>query len=482
MDLRANMTTTAVSRSGRGTLAVAPVAPTTNENAAGSFTLIAMRIRNALFYLLIPLLSVDARAEDLWDVYQLAKNNDPTFQAATYTFEAEQQRVPGARAALLPSASLGASRGWNKDRIEAPGQPFIVQGRGEYYANRYDFSVVQPLYDRGKYLGYKQAQSELEVARYQYEIARQDLGLRVAIRYFAVLAAHDNLDLTVAERTANARQLELADERLQVGLGTTTDLYDAQARFRLAESQEIAAQNALEDARRALAEVVGNLVGPLARLRPDSPLNPPNPDNVDHWVAEALTGNLELAVSRQFETVAQKEIERQKSGHYPSVDLVVSYAKDDADGSISGPGRESTSTDAVVELNVPLVQGGAVVYATREARLRYDAAQSQTESARRAAERNARSAYLAIITSIRQVRALDQAVVASESALEAKREGFEAGLETNIDVLNAQRDLFRAKRDYLQARYDYILNWLRLKQAVGSLTDQDFQAATGWLE
>lgn len=418
----------------------------------------------------------------LWDVYLLAVDNDPTFQADSLTYQAELQKVKQARAPLLPSLSADLAHVRNRDKITAPGQPFIVQGTGYYDTNGYGVSLLQPVYDRAKILVYRQAQSQAKVAGLQFDIAKQSLIVRVTTRYLLVLAAQDNLELAVAERTALSRQLELADERLQVGLGTTTDLYDAEARFRIAEAAEITARSTLADAHQSLAELIGQVPDRLRTLKPDAPLTNPEPDDVQHWIAAALDGNLELAVGRQTADVAEQEIQRQRAGHYPSLDFIVSHEFQDADGSVSGPGRETTYTDAMLQLSIPLVQGGAVVSRTEEARLRYDAALRQVETARRAADRGVRAAFLDVTGSIRQVGALDRAVTASESALEAKQEGFAAGLNTNLEVLDAQRDLFEARRDYLKARYDYILNWLRLKQVVGELTEDDLRRAGTWLQ
>jgi len=423
-----------------------------------------------------------ARAENLYDIYQLAQKNDPAFQAAQYDYEAEQQKIPIARSTLLPSLDATAARVRSRDELDAPGQPFIVQGSNTYYSTEYGVAFTQPLFDRGKYMGYKQAQSQVSLAGYRFDIARIDLALRTAVRYFAVLAAQDSLEVAQAERKANERQLELANERLSVGLGTKTDQYDAEARFRVAESQEIAARNTLDDAQRALAEIIGQLPGTLAKITEEPVLGIPQPEDPEHWVKQALSGNLELSVSRQAEDVALREIKLRESGHYPSLDFVVNHSHDDAEGSISGPGSVRTSTDALLQLKVPLLAGGGVLALTKEARLRYESAQRQTERTRRNVERNARSSFLGIVTSLRQVAALKRAVIAGESALEAKQEGFEAGLNTNIDVLDAQRDLYRAQRDYLRARYDYILNWLRLKQVLGSLTEEDLQRTSTWLK
>ena len=73
-------------------------------------------------------------------------------------------------------------------------------------------------------------------------------------------------------------------------------------------------------------------------------------------------------------------------------------------------------------------------------------------------------------------------LLANESAVEAKQEGFNAGLNTNIDVLDAQRDLFRAQRDHLRSRYDYILNRLALEAVVGDLRRDDIVQVNSWLQ
>jgi len=51
----------------------------------------------------------------------------------------------------------------------------------------------------------------------------------------------------------------------------------------------------------------------------------------------------------------------------------------------------------------------------------------------------------------------------------------------NIDVLNAQSQLFQTKRDLAQARYNVLLGTLKLRQAAGTLTQQDIEAINALL-
>jgi outer membrane protein len=86
-----------------------------------------------------------------------------------------------------------------------------------------------------------------------------------------------------------------------------------------------------------------------------------------------------------------------------------------------------------------------------------------------------------VISGISQVKALKQAVISSETALEASEAGFEVGTRTAVDVVATQRATSEARKNYSKAKYDYILNTLKLKQAAGTLSPDDLKLVNGWL-
>lgn len=422
-----------------------------------------------------------AAAEDLIDIYNAAVNNDPVFRAQALTLQAEQEGPASARAALLPNVRLFAAQARNDEEVTGAGA-FGGEGSATFNSTEYGVNMTQTVYNKDRFITYEQSKLRAEAAEVDFRQAQQDLILRVVNRYLAVLSAQDNLELAISERRAIFRQLELARSRLEVGLGTSTDLYDAQARFELAQAQEIRAQQTLEDANQALQELIGRRVERLDPLREDSPLTPPAPSDPGAWVERAQDGNLDVISASLNEEISRREISRQKARRMPSVDLVVSHNVADDDGSVRGGDVEQTATAARLQLEVPIFQGGGISADSRAASYRFQAAEQQTESAVRAATRSAGTAYLEVTTSAREAAALDQAVVASEQALESRQEGFEAGLNTNLDVLDAQRDLFQARRDYLNARYQYINNRLELYGIAGELDVEDLEGVNDWLE
>ena len=57
--------------------------------------------------------SKPASGEDLLQIYREAQRNDPALAAARANWEATQERVPQARAGLLPNVNLSASTNAN---------------------------------------------------------------------------------------------------------------------------------------------------------------------------------------------------------------------------------------------------------------------------------------------------------------------------------------------------------------------------------
>ena len=128
-----------------------------------------------------------------------------------------------------------------------------------------------------------------------------------------------------------------------------------------------------------------------------------------------------------------------------------------------------------LQLNLPIYAGGSVMSRTREAVALKEKARQDLESSRRAAEFNAQQAYLNVTNGLAQVKALEQALVSSETALQSNRVGYEVGVRINIDVLNAQQQVFQTKRDLARSRYDTIVNGLKLKAAAGALSEEDVE-------
>jgi outer membrane protein len=424
----------------------------------------------ALFIALLPSL---ARGETLMDAYRLAQQSDPKFRAAQAETRASSTAIDQARAGFLPQIKFDVERMETRQRVISSKNPIFGAGVTTFPTEYHALTLTQPIFRKDVIERFGQAQAIVKQAEYVLLAAEQDLQLRTAASYLVVLAATDNLAYAGAEREAIGKLLDLTQARLKGGLGTITAQHDATARFSLARAREIEAQHRLRDARQGLAEITGKMIDKMQTLRAEFPMEVPDPPIVERWLQSAADNNLGLRARREATEVAKQEVERQRAGHYPTLNLLVNHNRRDAGSTLFGGGSDVETTDVMLRLSVPLFEGGLTSAVTREAAFRYQKSLEDLEQERRSVERVTRASYDGTVSGVGLVRALRQSVISQESALEAKDQGFRSGLFTILPVLDAQRDLYLARRDYAQARYDYLFNRLRLKQAAGTLSEAD---------
>jgi outer membrane protein len=411
-------------------------------------------------------------AENLLDVYRMAQQSDPTLRAAEAGNLAAQQGRAQSRAALLPQLNASANVTQNQRDINGTST--------DYDSNGYNLSLVQSLYHHDYYMQLKKADAGIAQANALYEAARQGLILRVAETYFNLLAAQDNLTTAEASKRAIAQQLRQTQQRFEVGLTAITDVHEAQAGYDAAVAAEIAARNGLDIAREALREITGQEPLAPATLQEKMPLLTPEPADIGQWVEKANTQNLSLIAAEAAARASAEELSRREAGHYPTLDLVANHSYSDTTD-LPVTGNEFTNTSIGVQLSVPLYSGGLTTAQSREARALLTQAQESLEAQRRATVREVRSAFLGITAGISQVQARKQALSSAQIALDATQAGFEVGTRTAVEVLNSQQVRYGAQRDYARSRYDYLLASLRLKQAAGSLSEEDIILVNGWL-
>lgn len=413
--------------------------------------------------------------DDLLRVYEDALKFDARYAAAKSAYQAAQERVPQAQAGLKSTLDLNANAGG-----------LIVDRKGFDRADggqaNYTLQFAHPLWRAQSKIQVQQAETALKQFEAQLAQAQQDLAVRVAQAYFDVLLAQDSVALSSAKKSAISEQLAQAKRNFEVGTATITDTHEAQARYDLAVSEEIANQNDLEIKLRALEQLVGRRPPALALLRENITLPVPNPNNMDAWVKGAVARNPQvLAIDSQYQ-VAKQEIERNKAAYKPTVDAVSNLNHQAYTSDNLSTGERTITGQIGVQLNVPILDGSLRQSRVREAVALAERSRQDLEDARRTAALNARQQFLAVNSFAAQTKALEQALVSTRSALDSTKLGQEVGVRTSIDVLNAQQQLFQARRDLFAARYNTILSHLRLRQASGYVGIEDLTAINRTLQ
>lgn len=416
-----------------------------------------------------------AQAENLMQVYELALQNDAQFRAARATRDSAFESRPQAVAQLLPNLSMSG----NADRIDSKVVNTSTGATSSLYnKNSLTLSLSMPIYRRELWVQLDQADDQIAQAEAVFAAAEQDLIVRTAQAYFDILSAQESLEFANAETAAIGRQLEQAKQRFDVGLIAITAVHEAQAAYDQSRADLIQAENDLDNAREALYEITKSKLNRLAALDKNLVLSRPVPDNIEQWGSKALDQNLSVKAAEKATAIARSNVKVKQSGHLPSLDLVGSHSRNRYVDSLSS---DTNNSSIGIQLTVPLFAGGAVNSQTRQARYDLEASQENLDKERRSVIRQVRDAYRGVLASISSVKALKASTVSTRSALEATEAGYEVGTRTIVDVLNSQRDLYRSLKNYANVRYNYIMSGLRLKQAAGTVSEQDLKQITAWL-
>ncbi|MDC5850641.1 outer membrane channel protein TolC [Vibrio europaeus] len=415
-------------------------------------------------------LSTSAFADTLTDIYNQAKENDPTLLSAAAKRDEAFEAVTSSRATLLPQINLTAAYDINRGKIDNQ------SGKNDNDSNTWNAGIgfKQELYNRSSWVTLDTAEKGARQSDASYAAAQQALILRVSTAYFDVLRAQDNLVFVQAEKAAVGRQLEQTKQRFEVGLSAITDVHDAQAQYDSVLADEVLAQNSLVNSYEGLREITGQEHSKLDILDTARFSAQKTSAGIDELVNEAQEKNLSLLSARITQDIAKDKITLQSSGHLPTLTLDGGYTlADQSNSSNAASDFDSNNLNVGLNLNVPLYTGGATTSLTKQAEFNYVSASQDLEKTYRSVVKDVRAFNNNIGASIGALRAYEQTVVSAQSALEATEAGFDVGTRTIVDVLDSTRRLYDANKNLSNARYDYILSVLQLRQAVGTLSEQD---------
>src|SRR6202047_4805856 len=395
-----------------------------------------------------------AAAEHLVQIYRDALASDPVLASARATWEATQELVPQARAGLLPAVNLAANvneQDFN-DRLRTDPTTTIHE-RFPSYA--YTVSASQPLYRPQNSIALNQATQQVGQGDFILASSQQDLIVRVIQAYLDVLLARFNIELTESQKAAVSENLAQAKRNFEVGTATITDTNDAQAKYDQIVAQEISAQNDLDNKLATLRAIIGRapkeLKGFTGKFQPQLPV----PGTLEPWVEKAISENYQVQIGRANLDIASLEVDRQRAGHYPTVDLVASFNQGYAGAAATTGANGAFASESRLgliglQLNVPIYQGGAISSRVRQAVSNQEKARQDLEFARRSAPLQAPTSFSGVTNGVAQVKAFEQALASAQVSYDSNKLGLEVGVRTNLDVLNQQQQVFQTRFNLAQ--------------------------------
>jgi protease secretion system outer membrane protein len=415
-----------------------------------------------------------AGAITMQQAYEAALKNDPQYRMSFFEKEsAKENRVIG-RSYLLPSVSGSYSASRNNADTETYGTiDFLgnkgwVPGHPRYISRSAAVQLRQPILNLDGVARYRQGKVVAQQGEALYAAAGNDVAVRVSSAYMDALFAEDQLRLSEVSRDMYKEQMLVNNRLFEKGEGTKTDMLETQARLDIAEAQVTEAQDNVIAARETLAGIIGMDPGTLDKLADG--FNPATlePGSFEDWVKTARAHNPELAAARLAVENARLDIQRNKAGHYPRVDFIATYSRDDA-ASINTYTQNSVNRAVGVQVNVPIYQGGAISATVRQSADAYGRAQADLEARTSKVLVEVRKDHSVVLSSVHKIGALEKAVASGKELMKATEQSIKGGVRINLDLLNSQQQLYTSQRDLAQARYSYLIGLLRLRAASGTL-------------
>jgi len=439
-----------------------------------------MAVRLALMCL-AALASTPLFALDLLEAWAVLQMQGPTYRAAIHERDAGLENRALGRAGLLPQINAAAS----KSRVNGTQEQDNLLGNSvsndlDYDSQNLNVQLRQTLFNRQRMAEYRQGKHRADYSAAVFDAKAQNVAVRLASRYFDVLLTRETIELADAKLRAFEQQVAAAQRRFDLGDGTITDVDQATARRDLAMAELIEAQDNLIVALRLLQEMLGEEPRRIASLREEFPTPLLQPGNLQAWLSQAQANNPSLRAQNLSQNAAEEEVNKARSGHWPTLDLVIGYTDSESD-SISTIDQQNRYNSAGLEFNMPLYSGGAVSARVRQALSSRDQASEEFNATREEVFSATTREFRGVQSGEARIRALQRAVASSERAQDSARKGFLAGTATNVDILNAEEQVFIARRDLLEAKLRYLLARLQLAAAVGLLGDDDIGQANTYL-
>lgn len=417
--------------------------------------------------------SQSAMAMDLLQAYKGAQSQDSTILASRAGAQAGLERLPQARSQFLPSVNASVGRNANglaSSSLNALGQPQRTDSN--YKSGNDTLTLRQPLYRAALSAQYRQALAQIDEVNSTLELEEQNLAVRVCGAYFDALLTDEQLAMVQTQRSTLVTQLDAARKALIAGSGTRTDVDEAQARLDMNHAQEIEVRQNVEYTKRQLFSLTGESVDNLSRLdvtqfTPEQP----TPTDVNSWLEKAERTSPQMKTLAAQLAIARQEIEKNRAGHYPTVDAVLQWNRSESEN-VSNITSSYTNASVGVQLNIPLYSGGYVSSTVRQAVANQERAYQAMEAGRRELALRVNKEFRGVAESIPKIKAYEQALRSADQLVLSSKKSYQAGTRTVIDVLNANQQRMTVLHDLAQARYMYLISKIRLLSLVGEASTE----------
>ena len=432
------------------------------------------------FFAFNSVLAAENKLENLSQIYQQALANSPQYQAYFYTMESEKTKQNIALSPLFPNLTLSANIQQNYAQQ--------VNISGTYRNYQTGIAIKQLLFNYTTYQTYQASKQSALQAEETYALQKQKFIVNVAIAYFNVLKAKEQLAFSQANLEAVTSTLKESKLKLKVGMSTDVDVKAAEANYYDALAQVKIKENEVSTAYFALYQYTGVENHNLANLKTNLDFANPKPNNIAVWISTAEQHNAELNAQIYAENAAHINLSGSYGSFLPTVSLQAEYGVNNARGNNQLLGFNNIATGnaksgaITLQFQWNILNGGTDYASIKKAAFEYQKEQFNTLEQQRSIKQKIETDFYNVISTIKRIQSLKQSVVAADSAYQQYQVRFKVGNATITDVLDQLKTLYQSESQLAEAKYAYITNMLNLKLDAGILSPEDIDDFNHWLD
>ncbi len=384
------------------------------------------------------------------EVYNLALQNSKEIKSAEYQVEANREQLNQATAQLYPQVYFSSNFGKKE-----------YDGRGAGRLSSYAISFNQSIYDTTKTENIHVAKSRMKLDNFKIELQKQELAQKVLKIYMDIVKSKNKIEVFHAYLNAKKKNVELLSKKLELSLGTKTDLLQGEvdlhsSKIDLRREERLIRVNKLK---------LKHLTGLNSIEIPNINLDMITDDivysmrSVIEQNSNRFDSNLKLEQSRMNLDLAQKEIKRAKAGHMPTISVNAQYSKVNADAKVSS--LENTKS-FMLQVQLPLYQGGAVKSKIAESKLFYSSAQENLLQVQDEIKEEYEENLATFDSASKSIAMYQESLNSAREYLNSIQQSLNAGLKSSIDLTNAQSKLYEIKYRFVENIYDMINAYIDL--------------------
>ncbi|MDR9499992.1 MAG: TolC family protein, partial [Hydrogenovibrio sp.] len=374
---------------------------------------------------------------------------------------AESENVDQAWSQVLPNVSAYLRRGkaeYTTGFVEDEPADFTRSG----------ISLVQPLFSMKRFEGIGAAKAGYQRFAKDFDLKRFQTGLETLHAYIDAAKASELLALSRAEIEDHKVRMRRVDAMLERGLATEVDQLETQSKYDELRAQEIADTNTRKVMLKRLEQYVGQRGLEIASIQGDLWQLSEGILAQDNWVSRIENAALSVQVAQSALEESRQKKDLSQAEYWPEVNARVEYRKTDS----YETGMENESR-AVLEMSLPLYEGGRTNSAVRQAQNQIDRDAFFLADEKHKASVQAEESLSKIRGSYENIQAYRRSVESANAYLAAAEKGLSYGLRSVYEVLEAKTRLYTTQKKLVTEKHENLKAQLELLFLTGHFAPQD---------